>query len=224
MFDFLRTSKLKPPLATRRSRLGREVLAFAQGATHFGQAGKHSGWTGRLTLWVRYGCGSKPFWYHFGVGTPLLVYFSWDWDVHWGYGGFPPAHNFEPDRFKRSFALKDPPGIANMLKQLLGCSKRFRIDLLTFFSFFIVPFWPRSKKQSADSQLLWASGSLAPVSKDQLKSVSAGPGAGHHPSLPGRGAHVSGRCRGPGAVAQSTAPKRFQAPSPPRLIDLIRFY
>ena len=26
-------------------------------------------------------------WYHVGVGaTPILVYFSGDWDVHWGYG------------------------------------------------------------------------------------------------------------------------------------------
>ena len=25
-------------------------------------------------------------WYHFGVGAPpILVYFSGDWDVHWGY-------------------------------------------------------------------------------------------------------------------------------------------
>ena len=25
-------------------------------------------------------------WYHFGVGPPpILVYFSGDWDVHWGY-------------------------------------------------------------------------------------------------------------------------------------------
>ena len=25
-------------------------------------------------------------WYHFWVGAPpILVYFSWDWDVHWGY-------------------------------------------------------------------------------------------------------------------------------------------
>ena len=24
-------------------------------------------------------------WYHLGVGEPpILVYFSWDWDVHWG--------------------------------------------------------------------------------------------------------------------------------------------
>ena len=29
----------------------------------------------------------KNHWYHFGVGAPpILVYFSWDWDVHWGYG------------------------------------------------------------------------------------------------------------------------------------------
>ena len=26
-------------------------------------------------------------WYHFWVGAPpILVYFSGDWDVHWGYG------------------------------------------------------------------------------------------------------------------------------------------
>ena len=26
-------------------------------------------------------------WYHYGVGAPpILVYFSGDWDVHWGYG------------------------------------------------------------------------------------------------------------------------------------------
>ena len=26
-------------------------------------------------------------WYHFGIGAPpILVYFSGDWDVHWGYG------------------------------------------------------------------------------------------------------------------------------------------
>ena len=32
------------------------------------------------------GCGSKPMGSHFGVGAPILVYFSGDWDVHWGYG------------------------------------------------------------------------------------------------------------------------------------------
>ena len=27
-------------------------------------------------------------WYHFGVGAPhVLVYFSGDWDVHWGLTG-----------------------------------------------------------------------------------------------------------------------------------------
>ena len=30
----------------------------------------------------QHGCGSNPFWYHFGVGAPpSLVYFSGDWDV-----------------------------------------------------------------------------------------------------------------------------------------------
>ena len=33
------------------------------------------------------GCGSKPMGSHFGVGAlPILVYFSGDWHVHWGYG------------------------------------------------------------------------------------------------------------------------------------------
>ena len=32
-------------------------------------------------------------WYHFGVGAPpILVYFSGDWDVHWGYGILTHGH------------------------------------------------------------------------------------------------------------------------------------
>ena len=32
-------------------------------------------------------------WYHFGVGAPpILVYFSGDWDVHWGYGLLTHGH------------------------------------------------------------------------------------------------------------------------------------
>ena len=32
-------------------------------------------------------------WYHFGVGAPpSLVYFSEDWDVHWGYGILTHGH------------------------------------------------------------------------------------------------------------------------------------
>ena len=32
-------------------------------------------------------------WYHFGVGAPpILVYFSGDWDVHWGYGIWTHGH------------------------------------------------------------------------------------------------------------------------------------
>ena len=31
--------------------------------------------------------------YHFGVGAPpILVYFSRDWDVHWGYGILSHSH------------------------------------------------------------------------------------------------------------------------------------
>ena len=32
-------------------------------------------------------------WYHFGVDTPpISVYFSGDWDVHWGYGLLTHGH------------------------------------------------------------------------------------------------------------------------------------
>ena len=32
-------------------------------------------------------------WYQFGVGTPpISVYFSGDWDVHWGYGLLTHGH------------------------------------------------------------------------------------------------------------------------------------
>ena len=42
---------------------------------------------------LSYGCGSKPFWSHFGAGAPpILVYFSGDWDVHWGYGILTHGH------------------------------------------------------------------------------------------------------------------------------------
>ena len=53
-----------------------------------------------IWLWV------KNQWYHFGVGAPpILVYFSGDWDVHWGYN-----LDFEPWSFdsyaRREFVLK----------------------------------------------------------------------------------------------------------------------
>ena len=44
-------------------------------------------------MWVQNGCGSKPMGSHFGVGAPpILVYFSGDWDVHWGYGILTHGH------------------------------------------------------------------------------------------------------------------------------------
>ena len=45
-------------------------------------------------------------WYHFGIGAPpILVYFSWDWDVHWGYGVLTHSQLiscFEPWLLRRS--------------------------------------------------------------------------------------------------------------------------
>ena len=38
------------------------------------------------------GCGQNQ-WYHFGVGASfILVYFSGDWHVHWGYGILTHGH------------------------------------------------------------------------------------------------------------------------------------
>ena len=41
---------------------------------------------------VPFGGGSTPVKSHFGVGAPILVYFSGDWDVHWGYGILTHGH------------------------------------------------------------------------------------------------------------------------------------
>ena len=45
-----------------------------------------------LNILALHGCGSNQ-WYHFGVGAPpILVYFSRDSDVHWGYGVSTQVH------------------------------------------------------------------------------------------------------------------------------------
>ena len=42
---------------------------------------------------MTFGCGSKPMGSHFGVGAPpILVYFSGEWDIHWGYGFLTHGH------------------------------------------------------------------------------------------------------------------------------------
>ena len=41
---------------------------------------------------IGHGMGQNQ-WYHFGVGAPpIVVYFSGDWDVHWGYGLLTHGH------------------------------------------------------------------------------------------------------------------------------------
>ena len=49
----------------------------------------HAGLLGRVrerALRAHVAVGQNQ-WYHFGVGAPpVLVYFSGDWHVHWGYG------------------------------------------------------------------------------------------------------------------------------------------
>ena len=53
-------------------------------------------WTGRgwrckkSMIWL---CTGQNQQHHFRVGAPpILVYFSWDWDVHWGYGLLTHGH------------------------------------------------------------------------------------------------------------------------------------
>ena len=42
-----------------------------------------------------FGHGSKPMGSHFGIGAPRsLVYFSENWDVHWGYWLLTHSHFF----------------------------------------------------------------------------------------------------------------------------------
>ena len=47
-------------------------------------------------------------WYHFGIGAPRIsVYFSGDWDVHWGYGVL--AHGqMNHSGFKSKVELEPP--------------------------------------------------------------------------------------------------------------------
>ena len=43
-------------------------------------------------------------WYHFGIGAPpILVHFSGDWDVHWGYDS-----GFDPWPFRVGHGLTEP--------------------------------------------------------------------------------------------------------------------
>ena len=54
-----------------------------------GRSGEHESKRESMSHWVvLHGCGSSQSqWYHVGIGAPpILVYFSGDWDVHWGYG------------------------------------------------------------------------------------------------------------------------------------------
>ena len=53
---------------------------------------RHSGGVQRLNLYVHMAVGQNQ-WYQLGVGAPpILVYFSWNWDVHWGYGILTHGH------------------------------------------------------------------------------------------------------------------------------------
>ena len=54
-------------------------------------SGERKGW--RPVCFCRRHMAGQSQWYHFGVGAPhILVYFSGDWDVHWGYGILTHGH------------------------------------------------------------------------------------------------------------------------------------
>ena len=100
-----------------------------------------------LGLLILYGSGSKPMVYHFGVGASLiLVYFSGDWDVHWGYGilthghiGFrvrqlwstsPLARHSEVVRRSVKINLSQAAVLRNSLMRSEGCHQLGELHLL----------------------------------------------------------------------------------------------
>ena len=69
-----------------------------------------------LHLKVQLAVGQNQ-WYHFGVGAPpILVNFSWDWDVRWGYdlafdpwptpAAGPPADSLGSARRRLGFSIR----------------------------------------------------------------------------------------------------------------------
>ena len=75
---------------------------------------------------IPFGCGSKPFWYHFGVcAPPILVYVSGDWDVHWGYGLLTHGHLYTPTH---------PDGLRSLPHIALKYKQRAAADLYSWFA------------------------------------------------------------------------------------------
>ena len=79
----------------RAERAWPELEASGVGGAHGASGAKSNGRAGQnrfgVPFWRRANLfwGSRLFWYHFGRGeltTHVGLYFSGDWDVHWGYG------------------------------------------------------------------------------------------------------------------------------------------
>ena len=67
-------------------------------------------------------------WYHFGVvAPPILVYFSWDWDVHWGYDKafdpWPNGPNYARRSSKKNGSDKKRSVALNRKRQPRTCRK-----------------------------------------------------------------------------------------------------
>ena len=67
-------------------------------------------------------------WYHFGA-PPILVYFSGDWDVHWGYGVLAQCPFAEMNMCQvQSSRTREPPYLPFDYQNEF-CCKRFALRL-----------------------------------------------------------------------------------------------
>ena len=70
-------------------------------------------------------------WYHFWLGAPpSLVYFSGDWDVHWGYGILTHGHMtdsaWNSDRSLQGLSANHLHGLGKMIHPLVALGNERR--------------------------------------------------------------------------------------------------
>ena len=72
--------------ATHQLDVGRFGIVLSRGLVAANESVLSTSWVGQSICYHLHMAVGQNQWYHFGVGAqPILVYFSGDWDVHWGY-------------------------------------------------------------------------------------------------------------------------------------------
>ena len=87
VFSFrLRCSHCQPPSRLGKKEKSAQPIQERIGIKDRGSFKRH-GRSSHARLFPKHMAAGQNQWYHFGVGAPpILVYFSGDCDVHWGYG------------------------------------------------------------------------------------------------------------------------------------------